>query len=153
MTAWRGDVTEQAQQRLRIARLSSIREVLSAVNNAIVRIRDRDELLNEACRIAVELGGMKLARAAVLEPENGKVSIAAVRGEHADLYASPEQMRLHGFEPGGGAGRRGAQDGRSGRVQRPEQRRSSARGPAARARRAPPAPGSRSSPMASSRAF
>jgi diguanylate cyclase (GGDEF)-like protein/PAS domain S-box-containing protein len=96
------DVTEQAEQRLRIARLSKIRDVLSAVNNAIVRIRDRSELLSEACRIAVELGGLKLARIEIADPLTGAVGIAAVCGEGSELYLSPEQMAQHGIEPAGG---------------------------------------------------
>ena len=55
------DVTESKLQEQRIARLSRIHEVLSGINSAIVRIRDRRELFEEACRIAVEHGGFGIA--------------------------------------------------------------------------------------------
>jgi diguanylate cyclase (GGDEF)-like protein/PAS domain S-box-containing protein len=55
------DITEHKRQEQKILRLSRIERVLSGVNSAIVRIRDRDELLREACRIAVEDGGFALA--------------------------------------------------------------------------------------------
>ncbi|HVL35641.1 MAG TPA: EAL domain-containing protein [Burkholderiales bacterium] len=50
----------EAQQR-RIERLNRTLETLSAVNALIVRVSDREELLAEACRIAVERGGFGYA--------------------------------------------------------------------------------------------
>ena len=55
------DVTEQKSQEEKIARLSRIHAMLSGINSAIVRIRDRHELFQEACRIAVEDGKFGLA--------------------------------------------------------------------------------------------
>jgi diguanylate cyclase (GGDEF)-like protein/PAS domain S-box-containing protein len=55
------DITERVRQQHKILRLSRMERVLSGVNSAIVRIRDRDPLLREACRIAVEDGGFALA--------------------------------------------------------------------------------------------
>ena len=45
------DITQRRLQQERIARLSRIQAVLSAINSTIVRVRDRRELLREACRI------------------------------------------------------------------------------------------------------
>jgi len=44
-----------------VAALNRVYAVLSHINAAILRIRDRDKLLAEACRIAVEQGGFHLA--------------------------------------------------------------------------------------------
>jgi diguanylate cyclase (GGDEF)-like protein len=44
------------EQQLRIARLTRILEMLSGINTAVVRIRDRMELLREVCRISVGTG-------------------------------------------------------------------------------------------------
>lgn len=55
------DITEQKIQEERIARLNRIYAVLSGINSAIVRIRDRQSLFDEACRIAVEHGNFGLA--------------------------------------------------------------------------------------------
>ncbi len=52
--------TLEAQQR-RIERLNRTLETLSAVNALIVRVTERLDLLNEACRIAVERGGFGFA--------------------------------------------------------------------------------------------
>ena len=45
------------RQRQLLDRQAQIVRVHSAINSAVIRIRNRDELLQEACRLAVELGG------------------------------------------------------------------------------------------------
>ncbi len=55
------DITHHRSQQERIARLSRIQAVLSGINSTIVRVRDRRELLREACRIAVQQGGFRMA--------------------------------------------------------------------------------------------
>ncbi len=61
------DITLRRMQQERIARLSRIHTVLSSINSIIVRVRERDELFREACRIAVEHGGFKLAWIGLLD--------------------------------------------------------------------------------------
>jgi len=50
--------------------LNSLYAVLSATNKAIVRIHDKNELLNEICRIAVENGGFAMVWAGMANPIN-----------------------------------------------------------------------------------
>jgi diguanylate cyclase (GGDEF)-like protein/PAS domain S-box-containing protein len=61
------DITERKIQEQRIARLSRIHAVLSGINSAIVRIRDRQEILEEACRIAREHGKFTLSWIGMLD--------------------------------------------------------------------------------------
>ncbi|HZO21298.1 MAG TPA: diguanylate cyclase, partial [Steroidobacteraceae bacterium] len=71
VTGFRGadrDVTEREAQQLRIIRLTRILEMLSGINTAVVRIRDRMELLQEACRIAVTTGEYQTAVVSILDP-------------------------------------------------------------------------------------
>jgi diguanylate cyclase (GGDEF)-like protein/PAS domain S-box-containing protein len=56
------DVTERVWQNERLLRLSRVRNLASAVNAAIVRIRERQPLFEEFCRIAVNQGGFRAAR-------------------------------------------------------------------------------------------
>src|ERR1700730_1018709 len=62
------DVTEREEQQLRITRLTRILEMLSGINTAVVRIRDRMELFREVCRISVNTGHYVTALVAFLEP-------------------------------------------------------------------------------------
>ncbi|MBI2290564.1 MAG: diguanylate cyclase, partial [Betaproteobacteria bacterium] len=62
------DITERRQQEQKIARLSRIHAVLSGINAVIIRVRDRGELLKEACRIAVEHGRFGIAWISEFDP-------------------------------------------------------------------------------------
>src|SRR5579872_3806166 len=53
------EVAERARRRAaerEIARLTRRLKMQSGINSAVIRIRDRDELLREACRLAYEVG-------------------------------------------------------------------------------------------------
>ena len=60
------DITERERQEMRIARLHRALEFLSGTNAAILRIRDRRELLKESCRLAVQVGRYGVATVYVL---------------------------------------------------------------------------------------
>jgi diguanylate cyclase (GGDEF)-like protein len=59
---------ERAAQQNRIARLTRILEMLSGITTAVVRIRERLELFQEACRIAVTTGHYETAVVSFIEP-------------------------------------------------------------------------------------
>ena len=79
------DITEQVEQRARIERLSRIRELLGALNSSIVRIRERDPLFDEFCRIALARGGFALARIIEVDRQ-GKVRLAATTEADPALF-------------------------------------------------------------------
>jgi diguanylate cyclase (GGDEF)-like protein len=60
--------SERVAQAARIERLTRILEMLSGINTAVVRIRERLELLQEACRIAVTTGHYATAFVSLIEP-------------------------------------------------------------------------------------
>jgi diguanylate cyclase (GGDEF)-like protein/PAS domain S-box-containing protein len=77
VTGYRGvarDITQRRLQQERIARLSRIQAVLSGINSTIVRVRDRRELLREACRIAVAQGGFRMAWIGLVKPGDMKAT-------------------------------------------------------------------------------
>jgi len=51
-----------------VARLTGVLQMLSGINSALVRIQDRDELLNETCRLAHRVGGYAIAMVALINP-------------------------------------------------------------------------------------
>jgi diguanylate cyclase (GGDEF)-like protein/PAS domain S-box-containing protein len=55
------DVTMRKTHEARIARLYRALRFLSGASSAIVRFRDRPQLLREACRLAVQIGGYGMA--------------------------------------------------------------------------------------------
>jgi len=71
VTAYRGserDFTERRRQEKHISRLTRVLKMLSGVNSAMVRIRQRREILSEACRLATSVGGYASAMVALIEP-------------------------------------------------------------------------------------
>jgi CheY-like chemotaxis protein len=59
--------TSQLAQR-QVARLTGVVQMLSGINAAVVRIQNRDELFNEACRLAHRVGGYAVAMVALIDP-------------------------------------------------------------------------------------
>src|SRR5260221_2238565 len=76
------DITQRRTQQDRIARLSRIQAVLSGINSTIVRVRERRELFREACRIAVQQGGFRMAWIGLVE--RGAASAAPLVWEGFD---------------------------------------------------------------------
>jgi diguanylate cyclase (GGDEF)-like protein/PAS domain S-box-containing protein len=89
------DVTERKKQHDRIERLSRITAVLSGINSAIVRIRDRNEMLAEACRIAVDHGKFGLAWIGLLDRGTMRVEPIAWSGREQGLL---KHLRLSARE-------------------------------------------------------
>ncbi|MBI5923446.1 MAG: EAL domain-containing protein [Betaproteobacteria bacterium] len=55
------DITERKEAQDRIIQLNRVYAVLSGINALIVRVHDRQELFEEACRIAVTAGGFRMS--------------------------------------------------------------------------------------------
>lgn len=75
---------ERLDEHARLARLNRVRTVLSGVNAAIVRVRERAGLYREACRIAFEAGGFTSVFAFSVDFERKRGELEAVNGRWAD---------------------------------------------------------------------
>jgi PAS domain S-box-containing protein len=84
ITAFVRNITERKQYETQILKLNRIYSVLSNINQAIVRIHEPQEMMKEACRIAVEHGKFKLAWIGMANPETNKVDVTASFGETGD---------------------------------------------------------------------
>src|SRR5580658_5145033 len=83
ITGFRGtdrDVTDRKLQAARIERLSRIHMMLSSINAAVLRIRDRPELLQEVCRIAASQGGYATAAVLLVDPGTATARSVASAG-------------------------------------------------------------------------
>lgn len=65
-----------------VTTLNRLYSVLSATNKAIVRIHNKQELLNEICRIAVHNGGFVMAWAGFVNEKNRRIKPAAAAGNN-----------------------------------------------------------------------
>ena len=80
LTAYIRDISERRSAEDRIRRLNRVYAVLSGINTLIVRVRDRETLFREACRIAVEHGNFKIAWIGLCEPTTREIKPVAVAG-------------------------------------------------------------------------
>lgn len=74
------EIAERKRAEARVMRLNRVHAVLSGINTTIVRVRDRQELFDEACRIAVEHGGFRLAWIGLLNADETGVEPLANAG-------------------------------------------------------------------------
>lgn len=63
------EASERRRQDEQIKRLTRALRMQSAIGLAALRINERDELLQEACRIAIELGGYDVAAVSIVDPD------------------------------------------------------------------------------------
>lgn len=89
------DVTARLQSEQKIARLNRVYAVLSGINSAIVRIRERGALFQEACRLATHEGGFATACIALVDGY-GVLTNAAHAGRA--LPARPAALEQHWTE-------------------------------------------------------
>jgi diguanylate cyclase (GGDEF)-like protein/PAS domain S-box-containing protein len=94
------DVTLRKAHLARIARLTRVHALMSGVNAAIVRTRDRDELLQEACRIAIDAGELTLSIVHGIDPATNSLRLlCAERSDHpfarlVESYHNPDDRML-----------------------------------------------------------
>jgi len=105
------DVSDQVRAQQRIRRLNRVHAVLSGINSAIVRIRERQELFEEACRIAVDAGRFVMAWIGVVDREAGLVDPVATAGNIGDFFARAPMAVLENKPDGYGLSGRAISSG------------------------------------------
>jgi len=75
------DVTDRVEQERKIARLSRVRAVTSGISSATLRLRDRNELLQEACRVATIEGVFPLAWVNAIDAHGNRGEMIAWHGD------------------------------------------------------------------------
>jgi diguanylate cyclase len=85
----------------RIARLSRDYAILRAINAAIVRIRDRDELFDEACRVVVSHGGIRLAWIGIIGASPADPIVVLAHAGDERNFLSGVRVMLDGSVPAG----------------------------------------------------
>ena len=93
------DITQFKLQEQRIERLNRVYAVLSGINTAIVRIRDRQELFQEACRIAVEHGKFRMSWIGMLDQAAQVIRPVAKAGRE-EGYLEQINLKIDGNATG-----------------------------------------------------
>jgi diguanylate cyclase (GGDEF)-like protein/PAS domain S-box-containing protein len=82
------DVTSRKEVESRIIYLNRVHAVLSGINALIVRVRERDELFRESCRIAVDQGALAMAWIGMVDADSNKLVPAASAGDIDELITA-----------------------------------------------------------------
>lgn len=82
------DITDKKQSEIRIKQLNRIYAVLSGINTLVVRVRNRDELFEKACRIAVDDGGFHMSMIGIVDRKTKKIIAVASAGKDDELLAA-----------------------------------------------------------------
>jgi diguanylate cyclase (GGDEF)-like protein/PAS domain S-box-containing protein len=94
------DVTEQQEQQARIFHLKRVLHMVSGVNGALVRLRDRDSLLSETCRLAVNVGGYSSAAVWLIEAGGRNIqSVVAAGIRDGDPAGAGLPLAADGADP------------------------------------------------------
>lgn len=80
------DITVRKKAEERIERLNRIYAVLSGINTLIVRARNRDELLRDACRVAIDHGHFCMAWIGLVDREDATIKLVASAGDVRDFF-------------------------------------------------------------------
>lgn len=94
------EITERKTAERRATRLSSLYAALALIDQTLVRARDSDELLNDACRIAVEYGKLQTTWVGMVESDGQQIRPVAASGPGA-AYAREVFITLDGARPEG----------------------------------------------------
>lgn len=96
-TGYRGadrDITQRRDQEVRLQRLTRSYRMLSSTNSAILRLRNREELLDEVCRIAVQQGRYERVVISLIDPNAKLLRPRAWAGAQSSLLQSVERAEL-----------------------------------------------------------
>ena len=74
------DITERKNAERKIQNANRVYAVISQINQAIVRLKNKNELLNEVCRIAVDFGKFKLAWIGMIDEESNYIRLMSSSG-------------------------------------------------------------------------
>lgn len=94
------DVTDARNASLQIQYLNRIYALLSGINSLIVRVRNREELFREACRLAIEAGQFRMAWIGMVDTAGQRVQPLAWNGDAREIL---DEAPL-GLDPAAGAG-------------------------------------------------
>ncbi|HSV52509.1 MAG TPA: EAL domain-containing protein [Burkholderiaceae bacterium] len=97
------DIHERKLAEIKVRRLNRVYAVLSGINALIVRVRHREELFRDACRIAVDAGEFRLAWIGLVDWATMQVKPVAWCGVGDDyirkmpLSLNPDRQGSYGF--------------------------------------------------------
>ncbi len=95
------DVSERSKPNELVIRRERLRDALAEILRSITRVNERGELYRDACRIAVETGGFRMAWIGLVDPASGEIQPVASAG-HVAGYLDVLHLSTRGDPRGPG---------------------------------------------------
>lgn len=105
------DISERKSAEQKIFKANRLYFFISQVNQMIVRIKDEQTLFDEACRIAVNLGGFKMTWIALFDQTTGKLSPVIYSNETGEYLEKIRQGIIDSVSEGKGPSAKAIRDG------------------------------------------
>ncbi len=96
------DITEHKRDEEKIFKANRVYAVISEINQAIVRIRDKDKLLEEVCHIAIEYGKFQMAWIGLLDEETKLVNPITFAGNEDGYFSKIVKISINDVPKGRG---------------------------------------------------
>jgi len=96
------DITYRKLAEEKIEKLNRLYSVISHVSQAIVHVRDKSELMNEVCRIAIESGNFRMAWIGLIDEETKIVKPVAKEGFDEGYLSAIRQISVSDIPEGRG---------------------------------------------------
>lgn len=88
------DITKRKQSLLELNKMNRVYSLISQINNLILRSKDRDELLQEICRIAVTYGKFRMSWIGMLDDDGKTVNTAAFYGVEEGYFTEYKEITI-----------------------------------------------------------
>jgi PAS domain S-box-containing protein len=98
LTGYVQDITQQVRAENKILQLKRLYATLSQVNQVIVRVKDRQELFQTICDIAVKYGEISPAWIGLVDDETGEVCPVAANGLDIEQWLHPTMNTRQGLD-------------------------------------------------------
>ncbi len=93
------DITDRVEIEDRLIHQNRVYALQTNINQLIVRARNRDQILSDACRLAVEFGKFQMAWIGLLDPATGRIIPAHSFGDKMN-YVDKLNISIHEPEKG-----------------------------------------------------
>jgi PAS domain S-box-containing protein len=105
------DITKRKQSLVELNNMNRVYSLISQINNLILRSKNREELLQEICRIAVTYGKFRMSWIGMLDEDGKTVNIASFYGVEEGYFSKDNEITIldepRGSEPTAAAMREG----------------------------------------------
>ncbi|MBP6757699.1 MAG: PAS domain S-box protein [Flavobacterium sp.] len=96
------DITKRKQATLELNKINRVYSLISQINNLILRSKDREELFQEICRIAVIYGKFRMSWIGMLDHDKQTIETAAFYGFEEGYFTRVKEITIQDVPRGKG---------------------------------------------------